>query len=82
MLVLSKFLSRRDRRYREKRKIRLAFMYMMMEMLDPVCEMWIHPLNVDRVSKVEFFGLYLDQRHFPDKFFAKYCMYTAEFDHL
>ena len=38
MPVLSKFMSFRERRYREKKKIRLAIMYMMMEMLDPVQE--------------------------------------------
>ena len=40
MPVLSKFMSFREHRYREKKKIRLAIMYMMMEMLDPVrkCE--------------------------------------------
>ena len=56
MPVLSKFLSIRERRYREK-KIRMAIMYMIMEMLDPVWKMWIHPLNVDRVSKGDFYWL-------------------------
>ena len=57
-------------------------MYMMMEMLDPVREMWIHPLNVDRALKGEFFRLYLDQRYFPDKFFQNYHMSTFQFDEL
>ena len=75
-------MSFREHRYCEKKKIRLAIMYMMMEMLDPVREMWVHPLNVDRVSKGEFYRLYLGQRHFPDKFFQNYCMTTFEFDEL
>ena len=82
MPVLSKYLSFRERRYRNKRKIRLAMMYYMMEMLDPVREMWIHPLNIDRVSKGEFYRLYLDQRHFPDTFFQNYRMSTFQFDEL
>ena len=82
MPVLSKFMSFRERRYREKKKIRLAIMYMMMEMLDPVREMWVHPLNIDRVCKGEFYRLYLDQRYFPDKFFQNYRMNTFQFDEL
>ena len=82
MPVLSKYLSFRECRYHNKRKIRLAMMYYMMEMLDPVREMWIHPLNVDRVSKGEFYRLYLDQRHFPDIFFQNYRMSTFQFDEL
>ena len=82
MPVLSKYLSFLEHRYHHKRKIRLTMMYYMMEMLDPVREMWIHPLNVDRVSKGEFYRLYLDQRHFPDKFFQNYRMSTFQFDEL
>ena len=82
MPVLSKYLSFQERRNRNKQKIRLAMMYFMMEMLDPVREMWIHPLNVDRVSKGEFYRLYLDQRHFPDKFFQNYRMSTFQFNEL
>ena len=57
-------------------------MYMMMEMLNPVWEMWIHPLNVNRVAKREFYQLYLDQRYFPDKFFQNCHMSTFQFDEL
>ena len=82
MPVLSKYLSFRERKYRQKIKIRLAITHYMMEMLDPVREMWVHPLNVDRVAKGEFYRLYLDQRHFPDKFFQNYRMSTFQFDEL
>ena len=82
MPCLSKFLSLRQRRANKKRKIRLMMMYFYLEMQDPVREYWIHPLNVDRVSKGEFYRLYLDQRYFPDKFFKNYRMSTFQFDEI
>ena len=82
MPVLSKFVSKRVRRDRERRRIRLMMMYFYLEMQDPVREYWIHPLNVDRVSKGEFYRLYLDQRYFPDKFFQNYSMSTFQFDDI
>ena len=42
-----------------------ALMYFVMEMEDPVQEMWIHRLNADRAMKGEFYNLYPGQRHFP-----------------
>ena len=45
-------------------------------------EVWIHPLNVDQRSKGEFYNLYLDQQHFPDKFFENYRMTPQQFDEL
>ena len=45
-------------------------------------EIWIHPLNLDRCRKGEFYTLYLDQRHFPEKFFENYRMSTHQFDEI
>ena len=45
-------------------------------------EVWIHPLNEDRRRKGEFFNLYLDQRHFPEKFFEHYHMTPQQFDEI
>ena len=57
-------------------------MHFIMLMEDPVREIWIHPLNVERCSKGEFYHLYLDQRYFPDKFFENYRMSTLQFDDI
>ena len=57
-------------------------MHIMLQMLDPVREVWIHPLNVERYAKGEFYCLYLDQRYFPDKFFENYRMSTLQFDDI
>ena len=82
MPVLSKFQSFRTRRANKKRKIRLMLMYAYIMMQDPVREFWVHPLNVERVTKGEFYRLYLDQRHFPDKFYSNYRMSTFQFDEI
>ena len=70
------------RRQQRIRRMKLFIMYMMFEMQMVHREVWIHPLNVERVSKGEFYRLYLDQRHFPEKFFENYCMSTLQFDDI
>ena len=45
-------------------------------------EIWIHPLNKDRVEKGEFYNLYPDLRHYPAKFFQFYRMSVTKFDFL
>ena len=45
-------------------------------------EVWIHPLNEDRIEKGEFYMLYPDLRHYPSKFFQFYHMTVARFDFL
>ena len=51
-------------------------------MQNAVGEFWIHPLNAERVDKGEFYRLFLDQRHFPDKSFTNYRMSTFQFDEI
>ena len=82
MPVLSKYMSSKERNIWKRRKLRLLMMHIMIQMLDPVREVWIHPLNVERYSKGEFYRLYLDQRYFPDKFFENYRMSTMQFDDI
>ena len=55
---------------------------MMFEMQMVHREVWIHPLNVERSGKGKFYRLYLDQRHFPEKFFENYRMSTHQFDEI
>ena len=82
MPVLSKYMSKRECIFQKRRKIRLMMMHFIMIMEDPVREVWIHPLNVERFTKGEFYRLYLDQRYFPDKFFENYLMSTVQFDNI
>ena len=70
------------RRQQRIRRMKLFLMFMMFDMQMVHREVWIHPLNVERVSKGEFYRLYLDQRHFPEKFFENYRMSTHQFDEI
>ena len=45
-------------------------------------EIWVHPLNLDREKKGEFYTLYPDLHNFQKEFFAMYCMNPAKFDEL
>ena len=82
MPVLSKYMSKKERIFQKRRKLCFMMMHFIMLMEDPVREVWIHPLNVERCSKGEFYHLYLDQRYFPDKFFENYRMSTLQFDDI
>ena len=43
-------------------------------------EIWVHRLNKSRLDKGEFYSLYLDLRHYPQKFFTFFRMPVAKFD--
>ena len=45
-------------------------------------EIWVHPMNVERSRKGEYFTLYKDQRNFEDRFFENYRMTVQQFDYL
>ena len=70
------------RRQQRIHRMKLFLMYMMFEMQMVHREVWIHPLNVERSGKGEFYRLYLDQWHFPEKFFENYRMSTHQFDDI
>ena len=80
---LNRVISREQRRnVQKKRRLRLFIMMMLMQLEMVHREIWIHPLNAERVEKGEFYRLYLDQRHFPDKFFENYLRSTHQFDDI
>ena len=72
----------RARRLAAKRKLRLLFIYYMLQLQMVNREIWIHLLNEDRSRKGEFFMLYCDQCYFEDKFFENYRMSVAQFDDI
>ena len=45
-------------------------------------EIWVHPLNLQREIKGEFYSLYPDLRNFRKKFFSMYQMTPAKFNAL
>ena len=82
--MLGNRIHHKKQAHRQQRlcRMKLFVMYMMFEMQMVHREVWIHPLNVERVSKGEFYILYLDQQHFQEKFFVNYCMSTHQFDEI
>ena len=78
-----RYISRKQRNnVRKKRRLRLYIFFMILQMQMVTREVWIHPLNLDRQSKGEFYNLYLDQWHFPDRFFEHYRMTPQQFDEI
>ena len=65
---------------RRKRRILLLLLWWQLQM--HIREIWIHPLNEDRIEKGEFYNLYPDLRHYPAKFFQFYHMSVTKFDFL
>ena len=45
-------------------------------------EFWVHPVNHLREKKGEFYQLYPDLRHFPNKFIGMYRMEIEKFNEL
>ena len=45
-------------------------------------EIWVHPLNLQRENKGEFYSLYPDLCNFCKEFFSMYRMTPAKFDAL
>ena len=72
----------RARRLAARQKLRMLFIYYMLQLQMVNREIWIHPLNEDRARKGEFFNLYCDQQYFEDKFFENYRMSVAQFDEI
>ena len=55
---------------------------LLMQMQNIPRQLWLHPFNDERVEKGEFYKLYPDLRHYPQKFFRMYCMNVQKFDYL
>ena len=79
-LVLVKMPKRNPRIVSQRKRILLLFLWWQLQM--NTTEVWIHPLNEDRIEKGEFYTLYPDLRQYPVKFFQYYCMIVAQFDLL
>ena len=65
---------------RRQRRILLVFMLWCVSMVNR--EIWVHPLNLQRENKGEFYSLYPDLRNFHKEFFSMYRMTPAKFDAL
>ena len=65
---------------RWRRCILLVFMLWHVSMVNR--EIWVHPLNLQRENKGEFYSLYPDLHNFCKEFFSMYRMTPAKFDAL
>ena len=82
MLGNRRIRTSRARRLAARQKLRMLFIYYMLQLQMVHREIWIHLLNEDRARKGEFFNLYCEQRYFEDKFFENYRMSVAQFDEI
>ena len=62
--------------------MRLFVIFTLWQMYQVDKEIWVHPMNVERSRKGEYFTLYKDQRNFKDRFFENYRMTVQQFDYL
>ena len=66
----------------DRRKRRILFVFMLWRASMVNREIWVHPLNLDREKKGEFYNLYPDLRNFKKEFLGMYRMYPNKFDEL
>ena len=62
--------------------MRLFVLFTLWQMYQVDREIWVHPMNVERSRKGEYFTLYKDQRNYEDRFFENYRMSVQQFDYL
>ena len=80
LLELVKMLRRGVRTISQRKRRFLLLLLWQLQM--HIREIWIQPLNEDRIEKGEFYNLYPDLRHYPAKFFQVYRMSVTKFDFL
>ena len=79
---MTKMDRKQYRRLRERRIRRLLFILLLWQMQGVNREYWVHPVNALRPIKGEFYNLYPDLRHFPQRFVGMYRMDPSKFDEL
>ena len=63
-----------------KRRLFVVFFMMMLEEVQRSC--WVHPINLLRKQKGEFYTLYPDLRHYHKHFLGMYHMDVEKFKEL
>ena len=78
-----RILSKKGRKQQiRRRRMRLFVLFTLWQMYQVDREIWVHPMNVERSRKGEYYTLYKDQRNFEDRFFENYRMTVQQFDYL
>ena len=81
-MVHCRILSKIGQKQQIRRRMRLFVLFTLWQMYQVDREIWVHPMNVERSRKGEYFTLYKDQWNFEDRFFENYRMTVQQFDYL
>ena len=69
-------------RLRERRNRHILFIMLMCLIEEVNRQYWVHPINLLREQKGEFYQLYPDLRHFRKRFLSNYQMDIEKFEQL
>ena len=75
-------LKKRNKQLNQRRRHRLVLILLFLQMQKVNRQWWVHPINLLRKEKGEFYQLYPDLRHFPKKFCGMYRMSIEKFTEL
>ena len=70
------------RRLAERRKRRLFVIFLLLLLEESPRSCWVHPNNLERKEKGEFYRLYPDLRHFNKRFTGMYHLNVEKFEEL
>ena len=70
------------KRQKNKDLMSLYWCYLMWDLWIINRDIWVHPMNVERSLKGEFYTHYADLCYYEDRFFEFYQMTTQQFDYI
>ena len=73
---------RQRQRLLQRRNRRILFVLMFLQLQQVNRQWWVHPINLLRKEKGEFYQLYPDFRHFNRRFAGMYRMNVEKFEEL
>ena len=74
--------TKRTKIWKNKDLMNLYRCYMMWDLWIINCDIWAHPMNVERSLKGEFYTYYADLCYYEDRFFEFYQMTSQQFDYI
>ena len=66
----------------QRRNRRILFVLLFLQLQEVQRRWWVHPINLLRKEKGEFYQMYPDLRHFNQKFTGMYRMNVEKFEEL
>ena len=74
--------TKRTKIRKNKDLMNLYWCYLMWDLWIINGEIWVHPMNVERSLKGEFYTHYANLCYYKDRFFEFYQMTTQQFDYI